>query len=207
MANPTFGKSSWSSSGNTKPVSTSANSHGKSRPGAMEPATRKTSGILPSSAAPRAEHGSLFDAVPLKYRKKTRRGKRNSKKFSETTTDKTFDILHTNIRGFLSKKTSFKSIYQKINPSVITINEVGLTKDKKISLPGYYSYNKNRKTQAMGGVATVIRKNEAAFAINVAEGNDTFIITRLVQFVIPINIINVYGLEEGRNSNNDIKDG
>ena len=48
----------------------------------------------------------------------------------------------------------------------------------------------------MGGVATAIRKDEAG----------EFIITRHAQFVNQINIINIYGMQEGRNSRDDIAD-
>ena len=177
---------------------------------AMEPAARKSAANVPHRATPRTEFGTIPSPVPLKKRKKTRRGKRNSKKFCKVATDKTFDIFHTNIRGLNSKKLSFKSIYERINPSVITINEVGLKKDKKLSLPGYYSYNKNRIAKIMGGVATAIKKDEAGFALKIAEGNDKsdeFIITRHAQFVNPINILNIYGMQEGRNSTNEIEDG
>ena len=43
----------------------------------------------------------------------------------------------------------------------------------------------------MGGVATAIRKDEAGFALKVAEGNDDdneYIINRHAQFVNPINV-------------------
>ena len=61
----------------------------------------------------------------------------------------------------------------------------------------------------MGGVATAIRKDIAGYALMTAEGNEDseFIITRHAQFINPINIINIYGMQEGRNSNDDIEDG
>ena len=62
----------------------------------------------------------------------------------------------------------------------------------------------------MGGVATAIRKDEAGYVLKIAEGNehtDEFIITRHAQFVQPINIINIYGMQEGRNSKEKIEEG
>ena len=99
--------------------------------------------------------------------------------------------------GYNSKKYSFKSIYQSINPTVITINEVGFKKDKKLSLLGYNCYN------------VAIRNNEAGFALKTAEGKDDeeeFIITRHAQFIQPINILNIYGSQEGRNSKDNIEE-
>ena len=45
--------------------------------------------------------------------------------------NKSFSILHNNIRGFNSKRVSFESIINKIKPDVITLNEVGLKGKKK----------------------------------------------------------------------------
>ena len=61
----------------------------------------------------------------------------------------------------------------------------------------------------MGGVATGVRNDEAGFVLKTAEGitdENEFIITRHAQFLVPINIINIYGNQEGRTSNDDIKD-
>ena len=61
----------------------------------------------------------------------------------------------------------------------------------------------------MGGVATAIRKDIAGFALKIAEGNEDneFIITRHAQFINPINVMNIYGMQEGRNTNVEIEDG
>ena len=67
--------------------------------------------------------------------------------------DKTWSILHTNIRGYSSKKNSMKNIIQQIKPNVITMNEVGLRQNKKLSMRGYECYMRNRKNNVyMGGV-------------------------------------------------------
>ena len=58
--------------------------------------------------------------------------------------DKKWTILHSNIRGFSSKKLSFLSIIKGVNPNIITLNEVAFRKDKKLTIPGYMSFNKNR---------------------------------------------------------------
>ena len=160
----------------SEPICPTNNNESKCSP--LEPATRKNAANVPRGTASSSK--PVPSGVPTIKLRKTRRGKRNSKKFCNKSTENSFDILHSNIRGYYSKKLSLKSIYQSINPSVITINEVGLKKNKKLELPGYSSYNKNRMQKAMGGVATAIKKNEAGFTLMTAEGNDDneFIITR-----------------------------
>ena len=117
-------------------------------------------------------------------------------------------MFHSNIRGYNSKKSSLNNIISIVNPNVITLNEVGLRGKKKCSINGYNTYTRNRQKQSMGGIATGIRKDESKFVLKVEEGenDDEFIITRHSQFLKPINIINCYGEQEGRNSNNEIEE-
>ena len=101
-----------------------------------------------------------------------------------------------------------KNIISKVIPNVITINEVGLKGNKKCSIQGYNTYTRNRQLLSTGGIATAIKNDESQFCLKVDEGenDDEFIITRHSQFQKPINIINVYGEQEGRNSNQDIEE-
>ena len=129
------------------------------------------------------------------------------KKFNKS--DKSWSILHTNIRGFTSKKRSLKNILNVLKPNVVTINEVALRKDKKVSLAGYNSYTRNRKTnENMGGVATAVVDAEKAFTLKMLEGEnkDEFIVTRHGQFQRAINIINYYGEQESRTDKNEIQE-
>jgi hypothetical protein len=122
----------------------------------------------------------------LKHEKpRTRRGRRKSRKLctnnpSSIKSDGNWTILHSNIRGFNSKKISLENIIIAVSPSVITLNEVGLRGGKKCSIKGYDTYTRNRKNQSMGGIATSIRKDESEFCLKVEEGedNDEFMITR-----------------------------
>ena len=100
------------------------------------------------------------------------------------------------------------SIINGVNPNIVTINELGYNKDKKLSIPGYHCYNRNRISQNMGGVATVIRNDEKMFAIKVDEGldKDEFILTRHCQFSPPINILNIYGEIESRSNKKEIEE-
>ena len=122
--------------------------------------------------------------------------------------DNKWSILHSNCRGYNSKKHSFMSIINGVNPNIVTINELGYKKDKRLSIPGYHCYNRNRISQNMGGVATVIRNDEKMFAIKVDEGldKDEFILTRHCQFSPPINILNIYGEIESRSNKKEIEE-
>ena len=57
------------------------------------------------------------------------------------------------------------SILNGVNPNVITINELGFKKNKRLTIPGYYCYNRNRTSENMGGIATAIKENEKQYAI------------------------------------------
>ena len=137
--------------------------------------------------------------------KKTRRSKRKSykKKYCNfANNDNKWSIFHTNIRAYNSKKKSFLSIINGVSPSVITLNDVGYKKDKKLNVPGHYCYNRNRVSENMGGVATCIKNDEKNYAIKTDEGSgkDEFIISRHSKFQKPINVINCYGEIESRSS-------
>ena len=58
----------------------------------------------------------------------------------------------------------------------------------------------------MGGIATAIKNDEFIHALKVKEGetDNEFLITRHGQFVAPINILNIYGQQEGTSNKDDI---
>ena len=116
-------------------------------------------------------------------------------------------MFHSNIRGYNSKKSSFLSIIKGVNPNLITLNEVGFKKNKKLNIPGYLSYNINRQIESMGGVATCIRDGEKTYALKTEEGEekDEFVITRHSQFYPAINVVNIYGEIESRSSKHEIE--
>ena len=67
-------------------------------------------------------------------------------------------------------------------------------------MKGYKSFSRSRVNGAMGGVATSVIESDAKDTLKVTEGKNSneFLITRHGQFVIPLNIINVYGDVESR---------
>ena len=117
-------------------------------------------------------------------------------------------MFHNNIRGFNSKKVSLLATVKKINANVITLNETGLKKNKKLSIPGFYTYNTNRVDENMGGISTSMKDDEKCDVIKTFEGEnkDEILITRHSQFSPPISIINIYGEIEGRSKNEEIEE-
>ena len=116
-------------------------------------------------------------------------------------------IYHSNLRGFESKQDSLVSIINQVQPNVITLNETMLKRNKKPRIYGYFSYAHNRSNKSMGGVATCIANKEVANTISMkyGENDDEFIVTRHNQFCKPINIINLYGEQESRVSNDEVE--
>ena len=115
--------------------------------------------------------------------------------------DNKWVLYHLNIRGFQSKKKSFDAIMGQVNPNVITLNETCLKKRQKLKVSNYKSFNRNRSNgKIMGGVSTSVCNEEKEFVVQTKEGieNDEFLITRHSNFHTPINVINVYGEQEPR---------
>ena len=58
----------------------------------------------------------------------------------------------------------------------------------------------------MGGISTSVKNQDAMHTLKVKEGieDDEYLITRHSQFVIPINVVNIYGEQEGRMDKDDI---
>ena len=100
------------------------------------------------------------------------------------------------------------NIAKALAPNVICLNEHGLKGTKKPQLKGYKSFSRNRTSLSMGGVSTSVRNDEYKDAVKIKEGleNDEFLITRHSQFQIPINIIALYGEQEGRCHTQDIEE-
>ena len=86
----------------------------------------------------------------------------------------------------------FQSIIKSFNPNVNTIN-----------IPGYVTYNKNRKTESMNGT----NNYEKSFALKPHEEDDKdeFIVTGHNQFLKPMNIVNIYGKIESRSKKKEVE--
>ena len=115
-------------------------------------------------------------------------------------------MIQTNCDGFTSKKESFDDIVKDENPDIIVINDTALKGTRKVKIPKYFSYTKNSE-ENKGGVATVVANYLKPNTVKVAEGKegDEYVITRFDNTVPAINLINIYGEQEGRSSVDEIE--
>lgn len=98
-------------------------------------------------AATRNESAKLPRKLNVKRKRKFRKLRRGcrgkNKKKGESVKSDEFKILHSNIRGFLSKKTSLVDNVKKCQADVICLNEHGLRGRNKVNIPGYFTLSKN----------------------------------------------------------------
>ena len=114
-------------------------------------------------------------------------------------------IIQSNCDGLRSKKMSIKEILKVEAPDVLLLNYTAIKGNRKVKIPNYFSYTKNRD-KAKGRVATVI-KNNLNNTIKVDEGRDgdEYIITRYDHVKPAMNIVNIYGEQEGRSTKENIE--
>ena len=91
---------------------------------------------------------------------------------------------------------------------MLVINETALKGNRKVKIPHHFSYTKNREKNK-GGVATVIANYLKTNTVKVGEGKegDEYLITRFDHTVPAINLINIYGEQEGRTPAIEIEKG
>ena len=89
---------------------------------------------------------------------------------------------------------------------MILLNDTNLKGKRKINIPKYFSYVKNREKNK-GEVATLVVNNLKNDVIKVTEGkgNDEYIITRINSSTPAVNVINIYGEQEGRSTKEEIE--
>ena len=135
-------------------------------------------------------------------RRKLRRGGRRSSKNQGKLV-----VLHSNIRGFNSKKESLFQVLKDVDPDICILNETGLRGRNKVNIPGYLTYTKNRVKKYMGGISTSIKDKLRNFTVNVGQGieEDEYLITRLDNFNPAVCVINCYGEQEGRAGKDEVE--
>ena len=154
--------------------------------------------LLPTSTT----SDSSKKTVTPKRLKRTRRGRYKNKNMY--TCDK-FCIYHTNIQSVKGRLNSLEAIVNSYDVDLVTINETNLKKNDKLKIEGYTCFSRNRKNAAMGGVSTAVNDRHSMNVLKVSEGeNVEYIVIRLGQFQPAINIINVYGAQETRQSLDEI---
>ena len=115
-----------------------------------------------------------------------------------------------NFRGYSLKKVSFESMIRGMTPrpNLVISCESHLQFNKQFELEGYQSFSRNRREKSMGGIATSIIDSDFRNCLKVTEGegSNEFIVTRHTDFMVPINVINIYGEQENRTSSSIIKE-
>ena len=79
---------------------------------------------------------------------------------------------------------------------------------KKLVMPGFICYNRNRQGAMGGGIATCVKNKDKINTLKVFEGSndDEILVTRHGQFDKAINVMNVYGSQECRTSKENIQE-
>ena len=97
--------------------------------------------------------------------------------------------------GYQSKPISFESIIGSFEPKVNLINicETNLQFNRKLNIPGYQCYTRNRSDKNQGGIASCVVQSEEDHCLKVSEGkkSNEYLITRHSQFSTAINVINI----------------
>ena len=133
-------------------------------------------------------------------RKKSRRGGKRGRAAARREGCVKLKILHSNIRGFISKQESLTEILENVNPDICNLNETNLRGNRKIKLKNYVSFSKNREIKKMGGVSTSFQNYLRQYVVKVSDNAevDEYLVTRLENVVPVLNILNIYGQIEAR---------
>ena len=130
------------------------------------------------------------------------RGKRKSKQSSVS-----LKLLHINPRGWTSKRAAIMDMMEIEKPDYVNVNETQLRGENKVQMKGYISFSKNRKETAGGGICSAVNNRLKDHAVRVLEGgdDDEWQAVRLNHVKPAITIVNVYGEQEGRTSNEEVR--
>ena len=107
--------------------------------------------------------------------------------------------MHTNPRGWISKKESLLKLTKSLDPDVININETQLTGNNKVDIKTFTSFCKNRKEKTGGGICSSVSNRIKQHAVCVAEGEDEdeWLAVRYDHVSPALTIVNCYGEQEG----------
>ena len=148
-------------------------------------------------------------SVKSSFRKYRRgRGKRINDDVQILKDDNKCSLYHLNVRGLNSKKNSLCEILKTLSPKIVTLNETALRFKAQPKLKNFSSFNRNGKVKTTGGVATLVDDKDKHSFVKVSEGEneDEFIITRHSNFLMLLNVINIYGEQENRATTPEIQD-
>ena len=111
-------------------------------------------------------------------------------------------IYQNNIRGFTSKKESLEDILEnKVKADIVLLNETATRGKTRIKIKNDLTFTKNHPyKKSMGGVSTSVADWLSDSAVRVSDDSegDEYLVMRIEKVCPPLNIINMYGQQEGR---------
>ena len=142
-------------------------------------------------------------------KKKVKRGRGKNKKKANSDSKRNFDqwsIYYVNIRNLDATHDSLDSILKLYKYNLVLLGETHFCSERKVEIPGYLTFSRNRVDKASGGVTTAVLNDDApnVIRVEVGEADNEFIVTRDDQFETPINVINFYGQQECRLSRDEV---
>ena len=110
-------------------------------------------------------------------------------------------MLLSNVRGFSSKSASWTNILGARGVTVGLLNETNVKNKRKIKQKKYVCFTKNHPTKkSMGGLCTMVDEalREQTVRVSDCSDGDEFLVVRLEHVEPALNVINLYGMQEGR---------
>ena len=110
------------------------------------------------------------------------------------------NLLHINLRGFLSKKETLLNIINEKSVKIVLINETHAPEFKPPKLKGFNSYARARVNKRMGGVAVLVHHtiDNGAVLVEVGEGDNEYVAVKLETFSPPLVLFSQYGQQENQ---------
>ena len=150
------------------------------------------------------EHSEICKESIIRNKKKTRRGYGEKNRRKNLEKKQNLTIVGTNSAGLTSKKESFFSLVNILNPSIITVQETKHTKIKNLKIPGYQNFERIRNGKSGGGLLTCIIEDLNPVLINTANEDIELMTVEVNIGSEKIRIINGYGPQEHDDTNSII---
>ena len=78
-------------------------------------------------------------------------------------------MIYLNIRGLKSKMKALEEIIESESPTIVCLTETHLSKEDKISIPGYEIFPNSRDDGGGGGVLVAVKKELVKISVEVGK--------------------------------------